>query len=147
MTHLEARLGGFFDELEKTASLAAAAKFGVGVLLGSMLWNSLGKDEKEELKDRAQSATGDRKMPPIIILQGQSPNVAVREMAKADPHLPEVMRELGQLRRHFPADLRKMGEADPVAAAATKFRQSRRVAQLGTKKPTDPNIRAVATKI
>jgi hypothetical protein len=141
-------MAGFFDELEKAASLAAAAKFGVGVLLGSMLWNSLGEDERDELKDRAKAATGDRKMPPIIIMQGGGANTAMREMAKGDPNLPEVMNRLGQLQQHFPADLRKMGmAADTEAQPRLNFSKSRKIGQLGTKKPPEPNIRAVATKV
>jgi len=103
----EAMLAGFFDELEKAASLAAAARFGVGVLLGSLLWNSMGSEEKQDLKERAQEATGERKMPPIIIAPGKSPTTAMREMAKADPYLPQVESQLGRLRDFFPKDLRE----------------------------------------
>jgi hypothetical protein len=103
----EAMLAGFFDELEKAASLAAAARFGVGVLLGSLLWNSMGSEEKQDLKERAQEATGERKMPPIIIAPGKSPTTAMREMTKADPYLPQVESQLGRLRDFFPRDLRE----------------------------------------
>lgn len=96
----EAMLAGMFDELEKVASLAAAARFGVGVLLGSLLWNALGGDQKKELKDKAERVIGE-----------------------------------------------KSAEVDPLAQARKKFKQTRRVGELGTKKPPEPNIRAVATEI
>jgi hypothetical protein len=142
-----AMIAGFFDEIEKAASLAAAARFGVGVLLGSVLWNSLGSEEKEDLKEKARAVTSERRMPPIIIAPGKSPTMVMREMAKADPYLPEVERRLGRLRDFFPEDLLKMGEPDPLAQSRKQFNKTRRVATFGTKKPPEPNIRAVATKV
>jgi tryptophan synthase alpha subunit len=101
-----AALAGFFDELEKVANLAAAARFGAGVLLGSMLWNSMGDEEKEELRERAQEVAED-----------------MQKGAMANP------------------------QRDPHAQARKLLSQSRKVGQLGTKKPPEPNIRAVATLV
>lgn len=103
-----AALAGFFDELEKVSSaLGAAAKFGVGVLLGSLLWNSLGDEERQDLKERAQES-------------GVGP---MWKGAMADP------------------------QRDPTAQARKVLTRTKKVAQFGVKKPPDPNIRAVATKI
>lgn len=160
MTHIEARLGGFFDELEKAASLAAAARFGVGVLLGSLLWNSLGKEEKQELKEKAQEATGERQLPPIIIAPGREQKSLVeREMSKADPDFRGVMGDLFKRPEDLERERRIRGirqmwkgamadpQRDPQAQARKVFNQTRKVGQLGTKKPPEPNIRAVTTQV
>lgn len=145
-------LNGFFQELEKISSLAAAARFGAGVLLGSLLWNSLGGEEKEELKQKAESVTGEKQLPPIIIAMSAPQQSAVeRELGKPDPSLYR----LADLFKH-PRDLELRGMLKGAAqdvpeedkAQANKlFNRARKVATFGAKKPPDPNIRAVATKI
>lgn len=150
---MRAELEGFFDELEKISSLAAAARFGVGVLLGSMLWNSLGSDEKKALEQKAQTMTGERQMPPIIIaVTAPQQSIVERELRKPDPDL-----RLGGLFAHpRDAELRDMfkGGAAPQfvpeedkSKATQLFNRSRKVATFGAKKPPDPNIRSIATKI
>lgn len=156
MTPLEARLGGFFDELEKAASLAAAARFGAGVLLGSLLWKSLGSDEKEDLKARAEEVTGEKRMPPIIItMPGRERSLVEREMGKPDPDFRGVMDDLFKRPEDLERERRIRGirqmwkgaEADPLAQARKQFRQTKRVGELGSKKPPEPNVRAVATQV
>jgi hypothetical protein len=152
-----ASLAGFFDELEKAASLAAAARFGVGVLLGSMLWNSLGSEEKSELKEKAQEATGEQKMPPIIItMPGRERSLVERELSKPDPDFRGVMGDLFKRPEDLERERRIRGvrqmwkgamAADTRAQARVNFNKSRKVSQLGTKRPPEPNIRAVATEV
>jgi len=154
-----ASLAGFFDELEKTASLAAAARFGVGVLLGSMLWNSLGSREKEDLQDKAQQATGEKQLPPIIITSpGHQRDLVDRELGKADPDFQGMMGDLFKrpedlARENKIRGIRQMWKGasdvteDSKGYAQSLFNKSRKVGTFGAKKPIEPNIRAVATKV
>lgn len=155
-----ASFAGLFDELEKAASLAAAARFGVGVLLGSLLWNSMGGEEKQELKERAQEATGERGMPPIVIAPGREQQSLVeREMGKPDPDFRGVMGDLFKRPEDLERERRIRGvrqmwkgamadpQRDPAAQARKVINRTSKVGQFGTKKPPEPNIRAVATKI
>ena len=153
-----AALAGMFDELEKVASLAAVTRFGVGFLLGSMLWNSLKSDEKEKLKERARAVTGEKRMPPIIITPpGRERDIVAEEMSKTDPDFSGVMGDLFKRPEDLNRERRIRGirqmwkgastNADPLAYSRKALSNSGKVGTLGTKKPLEPNIRAVATKI
>ena len=153
-----AMLAGMFDELEKAASVAAAARFGAGVLLGSLLWNSLGTGEKKELKEKAEQVTGEKRMPPIIItMPGRERSIVERELGKPDPDFRGVMGDLFKRPEDLERERRIRGirqmwkgaaaQLLDAAQARKNFATSKRVGLLGSKKPPEPNVRAVATKV
>lgn len=85
------KLAGFFDEMDKIASLGAVARLGAGLLLGSMLWSALGKDEKREMT-RASKNLGDA--PAILPMTEEQQQVVEKELRKPDPDFRGVMGDI-----------------------------------------------------
>ena len=154
---------GFFDELEKMAGLEAAAakileavfktpvrRFVIGTLLGSALYNGLGKDQKKEVRQVAQQAGGSQQ--PIVIMPTGRMDAVQKELSKKDP---EDTLGLGRLSDYFAPDVRALMEKKGFAAPpkpptelpAQRLKTSQNIGLMGKRQPPKPNIRAVVTKV
>jgi hypothetical protein len=100
--------------------------------------------------------TGERQMPPIFIaVTGPQQSVVERELRKPDPDL-----RLGNLFAH-PRDLELRSMYKGAAEMGTQqfvpeedksksmqlLSRAQKVGTFGTKKPPEPNVRAVATRV
>ena len=153
----------FFDELEKIAGLEAAAakileavfktpasRFVIGTLLGSALYNGLGKKQKAEVRQTAQQAGGSQQ--PIVIMPPGRMDAVQRELSKKDP---EDTLGLGRLSDHFAPDVRALMEKQgfapppkpPTELPAQWLKKSQNIGLMGKRQPPKPNIRAVVTKV